>query len=241
MKEIIGGRHAVYHALRAGRRRVFSVFLREGLRESQIAAILEESQRQGIPVKRESKAFFATRVPLETHQGVACEVEGTALVDLEDMLGPSDLDGCQRLLLLDGLQDPHNFGALLRTAICFGISGVIWGRDRAAPLSAVAMKAAAGAVEYLQLCAVTNLVSAMDRLKESSYWIYGAVQGAEQSLWDLKVPPAAALVLGGEYKGLRRLVREHCDALIRIPTVGPIESLNASVAGGIALAHFCLP
>jgi len=236
MAEFIGGRHAVYHAIIAGRRQIKHIWLREGAKSDATLEIISAAGQRGIPVETAPAGFFAKKVRLEVHQGVAAEAQPLPRQDFEDWLA-SDRPP-QRLLLLDGIEDPQNLGSLLRTALCFGMQGVVWSQRRSAPLSAVAVKAAAGAVEYLSLSTVPNLAQAMVLLKEAGYWIYGAAAEGEQILWDLEVPPAAALVIGGEGKGLHRLVKDRCDVLIQVPIKGPLGSLNASVAGGVLMSHF---
>lgn len=238
MPQVIAGRHAVLHALRAGRRQVRQVWLLDRAHGPAIEEALSLADERGVPVERAGASFFRSRVPLETHQGVAAEVAPLPYITLDELIGQLEPVASSRVLLLDGIEDPHNLGALMRSAHCFGIDAVIWPERRSAPLSVAAAKAASGAVEYLALCPVNNLVTAIDGLKEVNFWVYGAIPEGGESLWEVDFPPKAALIIGGEGAGLRRLVRKQCDHFITIPMESTIGSLNASVAGGILMSHF---
>lgn len=238
--QLIGGRHAVYHAIKAGRRSVHELIIQQGVHEQRLATLLAEARAQSIPITKLSKGSFAKQAPLATHQGVLAVVAECPLTPIEELIASEPQSERQRrLLILDGIQDPHNLGALLRTALCFGMQGALWARRRCAPLSATAVKAAAGAVEYLPLCQVTNLSQSLEQLKTAGYWIYGSVAESGVSLWEQTFPDAAALIIGEEAQGMHRLSRQQCDVLLSIPCVGPLGSLNASVAGGVLMSHFC--
>jgi len=143
------------------------------------------------------------------------------------------------VVALDGVEDPHNFGAIVRSAAACGACAVLFGKDRAAPISAVSVKSAAGGMEYVDLVQATNLVRSLDALKKAGCWIAALDAEAPQDLWDADLTGRIVLVIGSEGKGIRRLVNEHCDLHLRIPLRGPITSLNASVSAAIALAE-CL-
>jgi 23S rRNA (guanosine2251-2'-O)-methyltransferase len=170
-----------------------------------------------------------------THQGVAAEVSPPQMWNEDDLLTALQINATALLLVLDGVQDPHNLGACLRTADACGALAVIVPRDRAAQLTAVVRKVAAGAAETTPVVSVTNLARTLKLLKDAGVWIIGAATEAQQgaSAADLKGP--VALVLGAEGAGLRRLTRESCDALVRLPNLGAVESLNVSVAAGMLL------
>jgi 23S rRNA (guanosine2251-2'-O)-methyltransferase len=159
------------------------------------------------------------------------EVGGEA--ELADFL--KSLPANPLLLVLDGVQDPHNLGACLRVADATGVNAVIIPRDRSAPLSAVARRAASGAAETVPIFQVTNLARSLDAIKQAGVWLYGTAEDAPQELYAEDLSGPMALVLGGEGEGLRRLTREGCDRLVRIPMAGKIESLNVSVAAGVVL------
>lgn len=237
MRELLYGRNAVHECLRAGRRTVYKVLLAEGIRESGIIAdILDATRGRGI-VPQHVERRQLDGLGEVNHQGVAAEVEEYPYSDPEAMLKTAEERGeYPLLLLLDCLQDPQNFGALLRTAEAVGVHGVIIPKRRAVAVTPAVVNASAGAVEHLLVARETNLVQVMDRLKATDVWVVGLEDVPEAQLYhraDLNIP--LALVVGSEGEGMHRLVRERCDFLIRLPMRGRIGSLNASVAGSIAL------
>ena len=141
------------------------------------------------------------------------------------------------LVILDGIEDPRNFGGIVRSAVAFGAAGVLFTKDRAAPVTAATAKAAAGALEYIDLVRVTNLVRALKQLQDAGFWSAAFDASATQALWDANLGGRMALVIGSEGKGVRRLVLDHCDLRLAIPIGGPITSLNASVSAAVALAE----
>ena len=237
MIEILYGRNAVHEALRAGRRRCEGLLLAEGVRESgTIAAILQLAAERSVPIQQLSRRRLDGLGPVN-HQGIAAQMEAYPYVELEAMLDLARRRGePPLLLLLDCLQDPQNLGTLLRTAELVGVHGVAIPRHRAAEITAAVSNASAGAVEHLLVAQVTNLVRTMEELKEKGVWIVGLENLPEAQDYhqaDLKMP--LALVVGSEGHGLSRLVRERCDLWVRLPMRGRIDSLNAAVAGSIAL------
>lgn len=170
------------------------------------------------------------------HQGVAARVLAAALKhDLHDVL--ENTGGPALLLVLDGIQDPHNLGACLRVADAFGVHAVIAPKDRAVGITPVVSKVASGAAETVPYIAVTNLARTLRELKDLGIWIVGADENGPASLYDAKLTGAMAWVFGAEGEGMRRLTREHCDELVRIPMSGNVESLNVSVASGVCLGE----
>jgi 23S rRNA (guanosine2251-2'-O)-methyltransferase len=170
------------------------------------------------------------------HQGVAARVAATALKhDLDDVL--ETINGPPLLLVLDGVQDPHNLGACLRVADAFGVHAVIAPKDRAVGITPVVSKVASGAAETMPYIAVTNLARTLRDLKESGVWIVGADEAGTADLYDAKLVGPLAWVMGAEGEGMRRLTREHCDELVRIPMSGSVDSLNVSVASGVCLGE----
>lgn len=233
MLERIAGWHAVYHAIRAGRRSVHRLWIARdekgrGLSLRQVAG------QQKIPCEEVNAHWFEAQAPITSHQGVVAEVAPLPILSLPELI----LKRPECLLLLDRIQDPHNLGSLLRSALALGMQGVLITTSESAPLSAAAIKVAVGAVEYLPLSQVSRLPQAMQRLKEAGYWLYGAAAEGTESLWDLDFSGPRALVIGGEAGGLGRLVRERCDHMVSIPCQDPPGSLNAGVAGGILMAIF---
>lgn len=249
-RELLYGRHAVLETLRAGRRRVYQVQLGEGVRQTgNVVEILALAQRRGVPVAEVPRQVL-DRAGAVNHQGVVAEAGPYPYVELDELLqnaGPvsSSLPADAPLyLVLDHLQDVQNLGTLLRTAEAMAVTGVLLPERRAASITPAVVNASAGAVEHLRIALVGNLVQALERLKAVGVWVVGLDAGADA------VPPGRtdgsarltasltgplALVVGAEGPGLARLVREHCDWLLAIPMYGQIASLNAAVAGSVAL------
>ncbi len=193
----------------------------------------------GIPVETCSRRELDAMVKGETHQGVILEAEALPLHDLDAWLARLKDRADVVAVLLDGVEDPHNLGAIVRSAAACGAAGVIFAKDRSAPLSSIAMKSAAGAMEHIDLVRVTNLVRSIQAMQSAGFWISALDADGEQDLWDANLLGRAGIVIGSEGKGVRRLVAEKCDLRLRIPIAGPITSLNASVSAGIALTE-CL-
>lgn len=235
MKEWLYGRNPVYESLRAGRRRAFRLLVAEGAQEKgRLEEILRICSIQRIPVER------VPRPRLEAihsgNQGVALETSGYPYADLADIL---DLAQARTepplILVLDTLQDPQNLGTLLRSAEAVGAHGALLPFRRTALVTPAVVSASSGACEHL-LIAQTNLAQAIDRLKEAGVWIVGLeASAAAQPVDEVDLSGPLALVVGGEGEGLRPLVRRSCDFLLRLPMRGRVESLNAAVAGSIAL------
>jgi 23S rRNA (guanosine2251-2'-O)-methyltransferase len=198
--------------------------------------LARELGRRRVPVERVRRADLDRLSDGGSHQGVIVEVKGSLempLGDFEDLVTQRGRD--VRLLVLDGVEDPRNLGACLRTADAAGIDAVVVPRDHSAPLTAVAHKAATGAAETVPLVRAPNLARTLDWLKRAGVWVVGADAEAGQTLYAAKLAPPVALVLGGEGRGLRRLTRDTCDELVKIPMAGAVQSLNVSVATGIVL------
>jgi len=237
MLEMLYGRNAVYEALRAERRRCENILVAEGIQKSGTAArILALAEERGIPIRRVARQQL-DQLGAVNHQGMAAQVDSYSYAELDTMLNLAQQCGeLPFLLLLDCLQDPQNLGTLLRTAEAVGVHGVVIPRRRAAQVTPAVSNASAGAVEHLLIAQVTNLVRTMGDLKEQGLWIVGlerTPQAQDYRQADLNMP--LALIVGSEGGGLRRLVRERCDLLVQLPMRGKVNSLNASVAGSIAL------
>lgn len=189
------------------------------------------ARQAAIPVRYEPQSFFDTWTQGGIHQGIAALLRPFPYASLGGILEREP----DFLLVLDNILDPRNFGALLRTAEAVGVGGIIFPKDRSAPLSALVEKTAAGATAHLPICRVTNLARALAMVREAGYWLVGLAPDATQTLYDLPLSRKIALLLGGEERGLRSLTRHHCDSLVAIPMRGEIQSLNVSVAGAVAL------
>jgi 23S rRNA (guanosine2251-2'-O)-methyltransferase len=238
MQEILYGRQAVHEMLMAGRRPVYKIVLAEGVGEGGIVARITALARQrNIPVEKGQRRQLDKVVSDEHHQGVAAQVGGYPYAQLDEIWAEQERRAEPPFLLaLDCLQDPQNFGALLRTADAVGVQGVIIPRRRAVAVTPATVNASAGAVEHLLVAQVTNLARTLQELKERGVWVVGLEslpQAHDLPEVDLDMP--LALVVGSEGQGLRRLVRESCDLLLRLPMRGHVASLNAAVAGAVAL------
>ncbi|MDA8404801.1 MAG: 23S rRNA (guanosine(2251)-2'-O)-methyltransferase RlmB, partial [Desulfobacteraceae bacterium] len=188
-----------------------------------------------IPVKKTTTAEISRLTGSDSHQNAAATVSPYPYVELHDILKKKDDAPLPFLLILDGIEDPMNLGALARTALGAGVDGIIIPRDRAALPTPTASKASAGALEHIPLVRVTNLVATIKELKKEGFWITGLDADASDSLYDSDFSQSVALVVGGEGRGLRELVKTHCDYLVFIPQKGPVSSLNASVAGALTM------
>lgn len=231
--ERLYGRNAVLESLRAGRRRPRRLLLADGLQpDERIDEISGRAGSLGLSVERLSRAALDDLAP-SGHQGVVLETSGYpyAREVPEGAPGPESI-----LLALDELEDPRNVGSLLRTAEAAGVDGVVLPERRSVAITPAVVNASSGAVEHLLVTRETNLARWLSRASELGYWIVGLDGGAEsQNLFDADMPLPAVVVVGSEGRGLRRLTRERCDLLVRIPMYGKIESLNAAAAGSIAL------
>lgn len=231
------GLHAVTSLLARRPAEVTGLMLAEGAADARLAPLLEAAAVAGISVKRIPRKELNQRFPGARHQGVVASL-ATATPELTEKGLPDFLAALAEpafLLVLDGVQDPHNLGACLRTADAAGVHAVILPRDRAAGITPVVHKVACGAVESVPVCFVTNLARTLRQLRDAGIWVYGASDAAQQDLYATELAGPLALVLGGEGKGLRRLTAELCDFLIAIPMAGQVESLNVSVAAGVLL------
>ncbi len=235
--ELLYGRHAVLEALRANRRRIYRVRLAEGVRATGIVAdILEAAAGRGCPVLQGAAPIWDRVTPVK-HQGVIAETAPYPYVDLAEALRQAGTED-PLFLVLDHLQDVQNLGTLLRTAEAMAVSAVLLPARRSAGITPAVVNASAGAVEHLRIALVGNLVQALEQLKAAAIWIVGLDMSPEAvplHQADLRGP--LAIVVGSESTGLGRLVREHCDWAVRIPMYGVVGSLNAAVAGSIALVR----
>jgi len=236
MRETIYGRNPVYETLRARRREVFRLQVAEGVQErGRLTEILNLAAQRKIPIER---GVARTRLDKlsDSHQGVALEVSGYPYIGLEDILDNARQRGeTLFVLILDTLQNPQNLGTLIRTAESVGVHGVLIPTHRAAEITPAVVSASAGATEYM-LVAQANLAQAMVELKAAGAWVVGLDEGAEsKSPTEVRLDGALAVVVGSEGEGIRPLVKSNCDFLLRLPMQGQVESLNAAVAGSVAL------
>lgn len=235
--EYLYRRNAVLEALRGSRRTLHRLWLQRGAQDEQLAALEAEAGARGVGVSYTSKEKLGGMAQDGSHQGAVLEVGPYPYSSIDDILAHAAVHRERPfLLLLDLLHGPHNIGALLRTAESCGVHGVIMQDRRAPDITPAVIIYSAGAAEHLRVAQVTNLVSAMRRLKEEEIWLAGLdLDEAAQPLQRVDLNMALGLVVGHEGQGMRRLVRETCDFLLRLPMRGRVESLNASIAGSIAL------
>ena len=228
---VVFGFHAVLARLRADPQSVIEIFLdeaRQDARMRDLAATAERSKVRVMRVPAQRLDGFGGR-----HQGVIARVEMKSLAqDLDDVLGQTEKP---MLLVLDGVTDPHNLGACLRVANAAGANAVIAPKDRAAGITPTVSKVASGAAEATPYVMVTNLARTLAEIKERNIWVLGTDERAEKTLYETDLPDSIAWVLGAEGEGMRRLTRESCDLLVRIPMLGEVQSLNVSVAAGVVL------
>jgi 23S rRNA (guanosine2251-2'-O)-methyltransferase len=227
---IIYGINPVLEALRAGRVRELRVSDRGGERLRELLALAD---KRHLRVKRLPADVLARQARGGVHQGVVAEVEDVRDYSLQELV--SGAAGTPLIVVLDGIEDPHNLGAILRTADAAGVDGVVMQSRRAAALGGAAAKASAGAVSHVKIAEVVNIARAIDELKETGVWTVGLAGEATASYDTIDFTGPAAIVLGAEGAGLRRLVRERCDFLASIPMLGHVSSLNVSVAAGVTL------
>ena len=230
--QLLYGLHPVEEAIRSGNRRLESVLIARR-QDAKLQAILTACELAGIPVRIESKEQLTRLARTATHQGVVAIVAERGYLSLQDLAKPRGEH--LFLLALDGVEDPHNLGALLRTADGAGVDGVILPERRAASVNATVVKTSAGAAEHIRVARVTNLVRALEELKRQNVWCVGLDERGAQNYdaFDFRCP--CVLVLGGEGGGLHDLARRTCDHLLRIPMAGQVSSLNVSVAGAIVM------
>ena len=226
---VLAGVHAVREALRAGRT-IDRVLIARGAGGPRLQEIIDLARERSIPVRFEPRDALDRASNTAAHQGVVAWGATQRYAELEDVLA-----GAELLVLLDGVEDPHNLGAIIRTAHAAGASAVLVPDRRAAGLTETVSKAAAGALEHLSVVRIGNVSQALEQLKKRGFWVYGLDERGHQLYSETDYAKPTVLVLGGEGSGLHQLVKKHCDVLVRIPMAGAISSLNVSVAAGIVL------
>jgi len=233
--ELVYGLHTVRALLQRHADRVLRIYLQQGRADERAAGIEQVARAAGRAVERIDAGRLRVRLGDVVHQGVAAEVLRLQPWREDELLAAAGAARDPLVLALDGVQDPHNLGACLRTADACGALAVLVPRDRAAPLNATARKVAAGAAETTPVAVVTNLARTLGLLKDAGLWIVGADAQGPQRAADVDLTGARVLVMGAEGSGLRTLTRRHCDWLVRLPSLGAVDSLNVSVAAGMLL------
>lgn len=237
MADLLYGINPVTEALRGRRRKPLQLLLLDGQLPPRLQSLKELAGKQNLPIRFCRREELDRMAGNARHQGAILRISSFSYTALDDLIDSArQTDQSVFFLVLDGITDPHNFGAILRSADASGCHGVIVAKDRACPVTGVVEKTAAGALAHLPLCQVTNLARAMDRLHAESIWIYGlAGEAGAMSLYEADLKSDLALVVGSEGGGLRPVVRKRCDLLLGLPMRGGVPSLNASVAAAVAL------
>jgi 23S rRNA (guanosine2251-2'-O)-methyltransferase len=234
------GIHAVESILRNQPAQIHTLMLLEKNRNGRLEALWRAAQEASLAIRLLSREALDELDPSGKHQGVIASVKQRKPLSEKSLFSLLDtLPHDPLLLLLDGVQDPHNLGACMRSAEAAGVDAVIVPKDRAVGLTEVVAKVASGALEMLPFIQVTNVVRTLTQLKKQGLWVAGAAGESESSIYDVNLKGPLVIAMGGESKGLRRLTREHCDYLMRIPMRGRSESLNVSVATGVCLFEAC--
>lgn len=232
MSDHLLGIHAVEEALAAGRP-LNRIVIARGQHGGRIQKIVDLARSRGVPVRFEDRAQLDRAAGSQRHQGVMAFAASRAAVELEDLLAGAGQS--QLLVLLDGVEDPHNLGAIVRTALAAGAAGIVIPERRAAGPTETVLRVSAGALAHLPVAHVKNMARAMEQLKETGYWLVGLDTRAEKQYTEVDYRGRVAIVMGSEGAGLHELVRKRCDFVVSIPMSGPVGSLNVSVAAGIVL------
>jgi 23S rRNA (guanosine2251-2'-O)-methyltransferase len=230
------GIHAVREALEAGRA-LDRIVIARGRQDTRVEEIVQLARERRVPVRFEDRGQLDRLAGSKDHQGVVATAAARTAATLEDILAAANSTNAQKglIVLLDGVEDPHNLGAIIRTALASGAHGVVIPERRSAGLTDTVARASAGALAHLPVAKVTNLVRTMEELKEAGYWLVGLDERADKSYTEADYTSPVGILLGGEGKGLHDLTRKRCDFVVSLPTIGPVKSLNVSVAGGVVL------
>ena len=232
--EVLYGIHPVEEAIRSGARQLDHVSVARERRDEKLDRLIELCRSEGIRVTQESKDTLTKLARSEMHQGVLAVVRERKFLAVEDLM-VAQKEGYRFFLALDGVEDPHNLGALLRTAEGAGVDGVIIPERRSAPITATVAKTSAGASEHVRVARVTSLVRSLEQLKQKNVWVLGLDERGSPDYMDFDFKTDCVLVLGREGAGLHELVKRTCDHLLRIPMAGQVSSLNVSVAGAVVM------
>jgi len=230
---VLHGINPVAEALRASPEKIERICIERGQKNPRIQEIIEQAKQSHVRISFEEKSWLDRKAQGERHQGILCYAAEMTTFAAEEILDQAKSPGL--LVLLDGIEDPHNLGAILRSAEAAGADGVFLPQHRSASLSATVVKASAGAASHVKLARVTNLAQLLDLIEKKGFWAVGLAAEAGQPIWEIDLTAPTALVLGNEGSGLHRLVKQKCDFLVSLPICGNVGSYNVSVAAGIAL------
>src|SRR3981189_3120497 len=234
--DCLTGIHAVKEALEA-QRPIDRIAIAKGRQDTRVEEIVQLARKQGVPVRCEDRGQLDRLANSKDHQGVVALAAARAAATLEDILAIANASPGQKglIVLLDGVEDPHNLGAIVRTALAAGAHGVVIPERRAEGLPDTVARTSAGALAHLPVAKVTNLVRTMEELKEAGYWMAGLDEAGEKSYTEVDYASRLGIVLGSEGKGVHELTRKRCDFVVKLQATGPVKSLNVSVAAGIVL------
>lgn len=233
MTEKLAGINSIMEALK-GKRKVHKIFIQTGKKGKRWDELLAVARKKGVFVQEVEKERLNQMYKIGNHQGIVATIDAFSYASLEEIMERAALSGNEPLLLmLDGIEDPQNLGSIIRTAECAGVHGIIIPRHGSAEVNETAARVAAGAVEHMLIARETNLVNALERLKGMGLWAVGSDMQCDPIYYSTDLPSPTVLVIGSEGQGIRKLVKEHCDLLVRIPMFGQISSLNASVAASL--------
>lgn len=236
-EDLIEGRNAVIEALKSDNgKTIEQIFIAEGSISGSSKVIIAMAKEKNIVVKRVDRRKLDKISETGAHQGVIAQVTPYKYCEAEDILEYAKKKGEPPfIIVLDEIEDPHNFGSIIRTAEICGVHGIIVSKRRNVGITPAVYKSSAGAVEYMKICKVTNLNNIIEKLKKRNIWVYGADMNGQSYCFDVDFNGAVALVIGSEGRGISKSIKEKCDMLVKIPMYGNIASLNASVAGGILM------
>lgn len=232
MARKIEGRNAVYEILQTDKM-VYEIFVAIGVKRESIHDILQIANDRGIKVSFIDKEGVEKIATIENYQGIVALVEDFKYADFDKTI--DEIEGNGFVLVCDNIKDPHNLGAIIRTADAAGVDAVVIAKDRAVEVTPTVTKVSVGATEYMPICKVTNIARTIDKLKEKGYWISAADMDGEKAFFESDFKGNVGIVVGSEGSGIRRLVKDKCDFIVNIPMKGKIESLNASVAASILM------
>lgn len=234
--DILYGINPVFEALKTGRRDIYEVYIEEKKTSRRLEKITVLAKQLKIPLKKVTRTRLESMTGTNLHQGTGAKTSRYPLLGLSDLIEKIKTSYAQPFfLLLDNLSDPHNLGAIIRTALCAGVNGIIIPKHRSASPTPAVAKASAGALEHIDLVCATNMVNTIKILKEKGLWVVGMDQAADEIIYSSNLTGSIAVVIGGEEKGIRPLVKKNCDLLISIPQIGKFNSLNASTAGAVVM------
>ncbi|QGU00758.1 23S rRNA (guanosine(2251)-2'-O)-methyltransferase [Candidatus Syntrophocurvum alkaliphilum] len=233
MKEKIAGVNSIMEAIKGGRK-IHKIYIQNGRAGKKIEDLINLAQKRGIYIQTVEKQRLDQMYTITNHQGVVAQVENYEYSEIEEVLEKAALKGEKPfIIILDSIEDPQNLGSIIRTAECAGVHGIVIPRHNSAEVTSAVSKASSGAVEHIHIVREKNLVNIIKYLKEQGMWIIGADMSASDNFFQTDIPTPATIVIGSEGKGIRRLIKENCDMLVKIPMKGKINSLNASIAAAL--------